>query len=706
MKKGNKKSSIIDRAKSNIEKNRKDQKTEEFLKVFLKYLNTFRGRFGLLVLFTTIGFIAILGKVYSIQTKGGNKLRDEGEKQYSSKSFTKAKRGKISTSDGQVLAYDNEQFIINLDPSLIEEKNINTVLEMLKTYIPNLETEKYKNEYLKRKTEQKKYLKIDYIIPYNTKIAIEAEIDNDIKNVKTLKKEGYKRRYKGVTFETMFTRSYVQNNAFQETVGFVNKENRGMYGIEKYYDKELSGKTGITTGLRKVPKALQEIMKFGKMKKSEDRKEEEGNNLVLTIDSFMQDTLNSELEQAYVDHKAESAMGILIEVETGKVIAMSSYPKSEDKSNIKNRTITDFFEPGSIFKPITVAIGLETKAINKNTKIYSSGSIKVYDTIVRDHDSSTIGTLGLADIVAHSGNVAMVKIQNEINKNTFYHYLADVGFGGKTGIDTYFESMQKLREFKTLKDEVRRANISFGQGIAVTQIQMIMALNTVINNGKLMKPYLVDRIEDSKGNTVKQNKPDMIKKVFSDEASRLNRKYMEASVNRGTGGGAYIPGYRVGGKTGTAQKAGKDGYKNSHVGSFFAFFPADKPKYAILITISEPKGEKYYGAQVALPSARNVLQKLIEYKRIQPDGKIKTIDIKNTESVQKEKKKDLGKIKQDFNKNIMPDLTGISLREFLSIYPQGKFSDYEVTGSGIVVSQFPEKGTKLDKKSKIQIMLE
>ena len=124
MKKGNKKSSIIDRAKSNIEKNRKDQETEKFLKVFLKYLNTFRGRFGLLVLFTTIGFIAILGKVYSIQTKGGNKLRDEGEKQYSSKSFTKAKRGKISTSDGQVLAYDNEQFIINLDPSLIEEKNI------------------------------------------------------------------------------------------------------------------------------------------------------------------------------------------------------------------------------------------------------------------------------------------------------------------------------------------------------------------------------------------------------------------------------------------------------------------------------------------------------------------------------------------------------------------------------------------------------
>ena len=706
MKKGKKKNNIIDRAKSNMEKNRKEQKVKNFFKVLLKYLNTFRGRFGLLVLFTTIGFAVILGKVYSLQTGGGKEYREKGEKQYSSQSFTKAKRGRISTSDGQVLAYDNEEFIINLNPSLIEQNNIDIVLEMLKKYIPELEIEKYKSEYLKDKQIQKKYLKVEHIIPYNTKIAIESEIDNDIKNVKKKKKEGYKRKFKGVTFETLFTRNYIQNNVFQETLGYVNNENKGVYGIEKYYDKELSGKTGIITGLRKIPKALQGIMKLGNIKKSEDRKEEEGKNLVLTIDSFLQYTLNDELEKAYVSHNANSTMGILIEVETGKILAMSSYPKAEDKVNIKNRPITDYFEPGSIFKPITVAIGLETKAINKNTKIYSSGSIKVYDTIVRDHDSSTIGTLGLADIVAHSGNVAMVKIQNEINKNTFYHYLADVGFGGKTGIDTYFESMQKLREFKTLKDEVRRANISFGQGIAVTQIQMIMAWNTVINNGKLMKPYLVDRIEDSKGNTVKQNKPDMIKKVFSDEASRLNRKYMEASVNRGTGGGAYIPGYRVGGKTGTAQKAGKDGYKNSHVGSFFAFFPADKPKYAILITISEPKGEKYYGAQVALPSARNVLQKLIEYKRIQPDGKIKTIDIKDTGVVQEEKKKDLGKIKQDFDKNIMPDLTGISLREFLSIYPQGKFSDYGVTGSGVVISQFPEKGTKLDKNSKIQIILE
>ena len=702
MKKGNKKSSIIDRAKSNMEENRKKQKLQKICKKLFKYFNTFNGRFVLIFLFTIIGFAVLIGRVYYLQTKGGQKIREDSEKKYSYKTYKKAKRGKISTSDGQILAYDNEDYFVILDPTLIDEESIDTLLDMLKRYIESLDIQKYKLEYLEKKKAGRQYLKIDDKISYRTKIEIESEIDNDKNEAIKQKKEKYKRRFKGIVFETVFTRNYVQSEAFQETLGFVNNENKGVYGIEKYYDKQLAGEMGVEPRLR-IPKPFLEIVKV--KNKNEAKPAVEGQNLVLTLDSVMQYNLDDELQKAYIEHSATSTMGILIEVETGKILAMSSYPKAEDKSTIKNRTIVDFFEPGSIFKPITVAIGLDTKVINENTKIYSPGFIRVYDRIIRDHDSSTIGNLGLADIIAHSGNVAMVKIQEKIDKNTFYRYLIDIGLGGKTNVDTYFEATQKLREFKTLKDEVRRANISFGQGIAVTQIQMITALNTVINNGKLMKPYLVDRIEDNKGNIIKQNNPVMIRKVFSDEASRLNRRYMEASVNRGTGGGAYIPGYRVGGKTGTAQKAEKGGYGNRHISSFFSFFPADKPKYAILITISEPKGGKYYGAQVALPSVRRVLEKLIEYKRIKPNGKVKTPE-KITEVVQQEKKKDLGKIKQDFDKNIMPDLTGISLREFLSIYPQGKFAQYEITGSGAVVSQFPEKGTKLDKQTKIQIMLE
>ena len=452
MKKGKKKNNIIDRAKSNMEKNRKEQKVENFFRVLFKYLNTFRGRFGLLVLFTIMGFLCIIWNVYKIQnTKYGNKYRADGEKQYTFFNFIKAKRGRISTSDGQVLAYDDERFIVNLDPSLIKQNNIDEVLNMLKKYIPELEIEKYKNEYLKAKSINKKYLKLEYIIPYNAKIAIEAEIEGKNKKEEPVKNsKGNKKKFKGVTFETVFKRNYVQNDDIQETIGYVNNEDKGVYGIEKYYDKELSGKKGIITGLRKIPQALQKIMKLGNVKKTEDEKEEEGNNLVLTIDSFLQYVLNDELEKAYVKHNAASTMGILIEVETGKVLAISSYPKAENRAEIKNRPITDYFEPGSIFKPITVAIGLETKAINKNTKLTSEGSIKVADKVLREHDNEVMGTLSLADAIAKSSNVVMVKIEKMISKDVFLDYLLKLGLGMKTGIDTYFEMAKSLSEVKKI----------------------------------------------------------------------------------------------------------------------------------------------------------------------------------------------------------------------------------------------------------------
>ena len=700
MKKGNKKNSIVDRAKSNIVKNRK--KNINRLNKIYDFLNTFEGRFTIIVFFTIIGFIVITANLYKIQIIQGNKWRAAGEEKYSSKNYIKAKRGKISTTDGQVLAYDNEDFIVTLDPTLIEEDNIDSVLNMLKRYIEPLEVENYKNEYLKSKKAKKQYLKIKHKISYSTKIAIEEQIDNDRKDAK-IKSKKYKRKYKGVAFETSFTRNYVQNDAFQETLGFVNNENQGVYGIEKFYNKQLAGESGIIKGLR-IPEAFLSIINIKNKENSSSGKD--GNNLVLTLDSIMQYTLDEELKQTFEKYSADSAMGILMEVETGKILAMSSYPKAEDKANIKNRTITDYFEPGSIFKPITVSMGLQTKVINENSRISSSGSIRVQDRTIRDHSSSTIGNLNLTDIIAYSGNVAMVKISQMIDKNTFHKYLTDIGLGAKSGIDTYFESTKELPKLRDLT-EVRKATISFGQGISMTQIQMLVALNTVVNNGKLMKPYLVDRIEDSNGKIVEQNKPIVIKKILSDEISRLSRRYMEAVVNYGTGKNAYISGYRVGGKTGTAQKSAIGGYtKGKYFSSFFAFFPADKPKYAMLITVNEPKGN-YYGADVALPSVRHVLEKLIDYRKIETNGRIKkNTDDKKSDVVKEEKKKDLTKIKQDFDKNIMPDLTGISLREFLSIYPQGKFSQYEVKGSGKVIGQFPEKGIKLDKQSKIQIVLE
>lgn len=697
-----KKSDILNKAKRNLE-NKKSGKDKRINSESM--WNKWYIRVMMLCFVLFIYTCILIGNLFKLQILKGDMYSALGEKQYSSENYIKPKRGKISTDDGQLLAYDDEQYVVILDPSIIKEENIDKLLDMLKMYIEPLDVEKARDSYEIKKKYNKKYLKLDYKIQEDAKHAIEQEVDAATKQVKENNKGKDKSQKKtnpflGIAFETVYTRRYENISAFQETVGFVNNENDGIYGVEKYYDKELAGEMGVVKGSLKIPEPF---LKFSNIKnKGESKPAKDGNNIVLTIDNKIQDMLDRELNRTFNEYDATSTMGILLEVETGKVLAMSSYPKSSDYSKVKNRTITDFFEPGSIFKPITVSMGLQSKKISADTRFQSNGSIQVQDRVVRDHDDTALGNLSLADVIAHSSNVAMVKISQKLDRATFYKYLASVGLGSKTGIDTSAEMTKKLLSLKDLT-EVRKANVAFGQGIAMTQIQMLMALNTVINNGKLMKPYIVDRIEDENGNIVKKNNPIVLRKVFSDEVSRLNRSYMEAVVSRGTGKDAQIQGYRVGGKTGTAQKSGKGGYqKGRYFSSFFAFFPVDRPKYALLITINEPKGKNYYGALVALPSVKKVLTELINYKRIGPDGETK-VEPSVKETVIEENKKDLNEIKTMFSKNVMPDLKGVVLRDFYSIYPQGKYPNFKVSGSGKVVDQYPKAGEKIDSKTNIKI---
>ena len=697
-----KKSDILNKAKRNLE-NKKSGKDKRINSESM--WNKWYIRVMMLCFVLFIYTCILIGNLFKLQILKGDMYSALGEKQYSSENYIKPKRGKISTDDGQLLAYDDEQYVVILDPSIIKEENIDKLLDMLKMYVEPLDVEKARDSYEIKKKYNKKYLKLDYKIQEDAKHAIEQEVDAATKQVKENNKGKDKSQKKtnpflGIAFETVYTRRYENISAFQETVGFVNNENDGIYGVEKYYDKELAGEMGVVKGSLKIPEPF---LKFSNIKnKGESKPAKDGNNIVLTIDNKIQDMLDRELNRTFNEYDATSTMGILLEVETGKVLAMSSYPKSSDYSKVKNRTITDFFEPGSIFKPITVSMGLQSKKISADTRFQLNGSIQVQDRVVRDHDDTALGNLSLADVIAHSSNVAMVKISQKLDRATFYKYLASVGLGSKTGIDTSAEMTKKLLSLKDLT-EVRKANVAFGQGIAMTQIQMLMALNTVINNGKLMKPYIVDRIEDENGNIVKKNNPIVLRKVFSDEVSRLNRSYMEAVVSRGTGKDAQIQGYRVGGKTGTAQKSGKGGYqKGRYFSSFFAFFPVDRPKYALLITINEPKGKNYYGALVALPSVKKVLTELINYKRIGPDGETK-VEPSVKETVIEENKKDLNEIKTMFSKNVMPDLKGVVLRDFYSIYPQGKYPNFKVSGSGKVVDQYPKAGEKIDSKTNIKI---
>lgn len=655
----------------------------------MKKLKSIKVRIYTVLALIFVILIIIIIKLFGLQIIEGDIWKEKGEKQYKSEYPVKAKRGKIMTNDEEILAYDEEIIHIEFDPTLVTLKKIDNLMELFKKYIPSFDSEKVKKEILEKRKQKQRSMKIENVIDYKIKkfISDEQSKDSDLKS--------------GVFFKTNFIRNYVKNNAFKEILGYLNNESKGVYGIEKYYDEKLIGLDGLIEGFR-IPINLFSIPSM--MKKKEAVSARDGHNIVLTIDSVIQYTMDEEIKKAFEEYNAVSTMGILIEVETGKILAMSSYPKANNNAEVKNRPITDLFEPGSIFKPVTIAIGLQSGVINANSIIQSNGYIKVADRTIRDHDGSTTGDLTLEKLISHSGNVGMVKIAQMIKNNEFYDYLKNIGFGSKTEIDTFSESTQKLFNQSEMS-EIKKANISFGQGIAMTQIQMLMALNTVINDGKLMKPYLVERIVDGDNNIIEQNSSTILKTVFSEEVSRLNRQYMEAVVTKGTGRGVQIPGYRIGGKTGTAQKSGNRGYEaGKYFSSFFAFFPVDNPKYAILIKVNEPKGA-YYGAAVALPPAKSVLEKLIKYKGINPEGIVQsTNSVKQTKYITV--KKDLSKIKSEFNSGIMPDLTEISLREFISIYPHQKFSKYKVSGSGKVKSQFPSPGVKITKDSEIKINLE
>ena len=651
-------------------------------------ISAFKLRMAIISAGVVLAFFGIFLRLFFLQVVKGEEYKKTGEEQYRSNYTIPAKRGRIISNDGEILAFDGEDYVITLDPTLVKDENIDKLMDLFKKNLPNLDTDKVKRDIILKKNSKSKYLKVNYKLGYNERKAIEDEM------------AAAKYLSSGVFFKPSFSRNYIKNEIFQEMIGFLDSEGKGAYGIEKFYDEALTGTDGVVEGMRNPGNFLT----VDAIKNKKSVSVQNGNNIILTIDSILQDTMDAELKRAFEKYSAASTMGILMEVETGRILAMSSYPKASNNAEVKNRPITDMFEPGSIFKPVTVAMGLDTGVITPNSTLYSAGHIKVYDRIIKDSSEAPKGTKTIEDLVAYSGNVGMVVIGSRIDAKVFHNYLDRVGMGKKTGIDTFAEMSPKLLSLKDLT-AVRKSNVSFGQGIAMTQIQMITSINAVVNNGKLMKPYLVDRLEDDRGNIIKQNSPVVVRKVFEDDTSRRVRQYMEAVVTKGTGKGAQIKGYRIGGKTGTAQKSGLKGYDNrKYFSSFIAFFPVDNPKYIILISINEPKvGGKHHGSEVALPSVRNVLEKLIKYMGISPEGNIE--ESRKEKAVEQKPMKDLKKLLNEFNNNKMPDLKGLSLREIISIYPQIKFPKYKITGNGSVVEQYPEPGTKLDKNSEVRIIL-
>lgn len=437
----------------------------------------------------------------------------------------------------------------------------------------------------------------------------------------------------GVYFSRDNERTYPKSDFLSQVIGFTSSDNTGAAGIEKYYDSFLRGKDGEIlyetdlVGLRLNGAA-------GAYKPAEN-----GYNLRLTIDSGIQTIAETALKRAAQQYNPKSAECIVLDPDTFEILAMACTP-SYDLNNVprddipllntlsRNRIVCDIYEPGSTFKVITSAADLEewkkgNKAAFSPTHVFSSSRTRTVDgTTVKcwsNHANGKHSCQTLADALNNSCNPCFTDMALALGKDTFYDYLAAFGFGKTTGLDFGGEASGMLLA-ETAVRNCDLARIGFGQTVAVSGIQLACAVASCVNGGYYYEPRLVKEIYASDGYVLRKNAPKLKNRTVSEDTSRLLAGMLEGVVEKGSGKKTYIEGYRVGGKTGTAQK-----YENGHiaagkyVSSFVGFFPANAPKYLALVVIDEPQGA-YYGSVVAAPCAKEIFSSIIDAKNVPPEN--------------------------------------------------------------------------------------
>ncbi len=439
--------------------------------------------------------------------------------------------------------------------------------------------------------------------------------------------------FDGVYLASQGVRSYVYGDFLSQVLGFVSSDGVGQMGIEAYYDKYLQGINGsLLTESDLVGSELAD----GNMYYYPAI---DGLTVTLTIDVVIQTIVENVLQLAMYQQNPVAARCIVLDVQTGEILAMSSKP-SIDLNNLprddletlmrysKNTLLTDVYEPGSTFKVLTAAACLEEYK-NGNPRAFSAQHVFTNNSGIRIVDGSKIScwtkhangkhsNQTLSDALNNSCNPIFTDIALSLGKSTMYDYLEKFGYGSATGID-FAGEQSGLLVSESLVTNGDLARIGFGQSIAVTALQLCMATAAAVNGGLLLQPYLVKEISDpTTGKTVKKFSPTTVNRVVSEETSETIAAMLQRVVNEGGGKNAKIDGYQIGGKTGTAQKFVNGSLANGkYVSSFIGFFPASAPKYLCLMIVDEPQGQSY-GSIVAAPYAKLVFQGIIDYKQIEP----------------------------------------------------------------------------------------
>lgn len=613
-------------------------------------------------------FFIVLVRVFYIQVIEYKKLRNLAENLWNRELPIAPNRGLIYDRNGKIIADNVTTTSLVLIPNQI--KNKEEVTTKLSEILGITYDEMAKHVYKK--------VSMNRVHPVGRKLSYEIADKIDALN------------FDGVYLIKESKRNYPYDAYLSHVIGFVGIDNQGLSGLELQYEDYLKGSYG---SIKYYSDAKGNRLDLAE----EYEKPQDGMNITLTIDYDIQKAVERELDIAVSKYNPESAMAIVMDPNSGEVLAMSSrpnfspdhYKKYTVEEINRNLPIFSTFEPGSTFKIITLAAALEEKKVDlyKDT-YYDSGHVMVAGAKIRCWKAGGHGYQTYMQVVENSCNPGFVQLGQRLGKETLFKYIDQFGFGKKTGIDLNGEGTGILFSLDRV-GEVELATTAFGQGVSVTPIQQITAVSAAINGGTLYKPYIVKSINEPETNTIIQlNEEEEVRKVISEETSTLVRTALENVVANGTGHSAYIDGYRVGGKTGTAQKVQNGTYMvGNYVLSFIGFLPADNPKLVVYVAIDHPQNTVQYGGTVASPIAKNILRDGIEAFDIKP----------NYTGPELEYRWD------DKKYYTVPDVVGKSREE-----AKGHLKNFiiEYTGSGnIVIGQSPLAGERLANGGHIKLLL-
>lgn len=624
--------------------------------IHLNNLISLQKRLISVFLLITFIFLLLIGRLFKVQVSDSEWLQAKAAEQWYRDLPLNATRGGINDANGVTLATSYSTYDVYVKPSRVE--NVKEVALTLNRVLGI--------EYDKAYT---KACSIQF-----SEVLIKQQVDDG------LAKKLINANVKGIVLSENSKRYYPYGDMLTQVLGYTTIDNVGQSGLELYYNEYLKGINGY---------ALEESDVHGvKVDNSLSTyiPSIAGCGLNLTIDINIQKLCEDALMELCKDHAPKTATAIVMNPKTGEIVAMASKPSfdlnniprdnvSELMQNSKNLSIVDVYEPGSTFKVLTMAMALEEGVSTEEERFYDPGYRIVDGEKIKCWKLTGHGSQTLTEGLCNSCNSVLVDLALRLGKEKLYEYYSKFGFGKTLGVDFSGESAGILMDIESAK-KVDYARMGFGQAIAVTPLQLISAICSVLNGGELLKPYFVKSITDANGNIVASAEKTVLQRTISQSTSERIKTMLEAVINQSYGIETFIPGYRISGKTGTSQKYEAGAINNKYVSSFVGAFPADDPEYVLLVIADEPSSGHYYGSIVATPYAKMIFQGIIDYKHYTPNQDTLESDIEKME------------------KNILlPNLVGLSITEACNTLTKlGLLYEIENDGNN-VIAQFTPPNT-------------